>query len=291
MPSTPQDYDLFFIFVAVADELSFSKAAQKLKVTKGTVSRAIARLEERLGASLFYRTTHHVTLSAAGRGLYEEAAPSVYTLRGVGEALSEHGKELSGDLRVAAPHDVGVVVLPGLLQRFSELHPNVALDVRIGNAQVDLVREGIDLALRVSRGMLEDSTLSVRRIGFGTMKVYASPAYLARAGRPKRIDDKSHVWAVFRDAMPDGSSPRYRVDDFLLLREIVRSGLAVGVLPTFLAEPLEQAGELASVLPRFSTRTAGGFFLVYPARRRPSPKVIAFRDVLLERFESLSPRR
>jgi len=143
--------------------------------------------------------------------------------------------------------------------------------------------------------MLEDSSLSMRRIGFGgLLHLYASPDYIARFGKPKRPGDPAHEWASFRgeSARSKGAEtiPRYRVDDFLLLREIVRSGLAIGILPTFLAEPLERAGEIMKVLPKFAPRAAGGFFLVYPSRRKPSRKVVAFRDVLLESFEAQSSK-
>jgi DNA-binding transcriptional LysR family regulator len=237
-----------------------------------------------LGAALFYRSTHRVALSEAGRALYEQAATHIQALGRI-SGVPEHGTGLTGELRIAAPHDVCVVLLPEILARFSRRHPRVAVDIRVSNMPLDLVREGLDAAIRGSLRMPEDSSLSVRRIVAGPRCLYASPTYVARFGEPSAIGDPAHDWIAFGgDAMPsDGKAPRFRTDDFLLARELVRGGLGVGALPQFLAEPLIRAGELVEVTPSLARPSqGGGLFLIFPSKHRLSRKLTAFRDVLLE---------
>jgi len=288
MGKTPVDYDLFAIFVAVADESSFTRAARKLGIGKGTVSRAIAALEESAGAELVHRTTHQVSLSTAGIALYERTAPHLVALGVALSKLPERAELPSGELRLTAPHDFGAIWLPELLAQFSLRCPQVTFDVRLTNARVDLVAEGFDLAIRVASSQLKDSTLTARRLGAIAMAYYAAPSYLARRGEPRGFGDLRHDWAVFPPMLrgaPKGFRPRIRSDDFLLLRELLREGAGVGPLPTFVAEPYAASGRLKLVLPG-ERRRVGAYFLVYPSSGPVPRKVTAFRDFAVERVKT-----
>lgn len=283
--TTNLDLNLLSIFVAVAEAQSFSEAARQLGLTKGTVSRAIAKLEEAVGASLLHRTTRQVALSTAGTALYERIGPHLSALgRALGE-LPERGEQPSGELRLTAPLDLGVVLLSGVVTRFCLRYPEVRIDLRLTNRKVDLVAEGFDAAIRASGEELPDSGLSARRLGTTEMWMYASPAYVARRGEPAALGDPAHTWISFgpmSKQLPLGSTrPQITSDDFFFLRELLRNGAGVGILPWFVAEPYVQQGALQRVLRSYRVRT-GGFVLLYPKGRQLPRKVSAFRDFLVE---------
>ncbi len=288
MNATPVDYDLLATFVAVADEASFSKAAQRLRVSKGTVSRAIQRLEAAVGAELLHRTTHAVTLSTAGTALYERTAPHLRALRQAVGTLPEHAAEPSGELRVTAPHDFGTIVLPQLIAQFSLRHPKIRFDLHLTGTQIDLVADGFDLAIRATTGKMRDSTLTQRKLGRTTFGVYASPSYLARRGAPVTLGDPKHDWVVmplmvraaFRSVR--GFEPRTLASDLLAVHGLLREGIGVGLLPRFVAAPSLPGGELVQVLPNERLLEAIGLSLVYPSSGQVPRKVAAFRDYLLE---------
>jgi DNA-binding transcriptional LysR family regulator len=202
MPTTPPDYASLAAFVAVAEETSFSKAARRLGITKGTVSRAIARLEETVGAELVHRDTHRVALSTAGTALYERTAPHLAALAGAVGTLPERSEQPSGELRVTAPHDFAAIVLPALVAQFVLRYPEVSVDLRVTNARVDLIAEGFDLAIRAVPEKLADSRLTARRLGIGAMGFYASPSYLARRGLPGFVTSADVAQGLLQAVLP-----------------------------------------------------------------------------------------
>lgn len=290
MNSTPVDLDLLSLFSCVAEESSFSSAARRLGVTKGTVSRGIAKLETLVGAELLHRTTHEVALSTAGVALYERTAPHLLALRDAVCKLPERAELPSGTLRITAPHDLGVIWLPELVARFSLRHPAVHVDVRLTNRNVDLVSEGFDLAIRAA-GPLKDSSLTVRRLSRIELRLYAAPAYLLRRGEPRHFGDPQHDWVAFSAAakllpLPKSLHPVLTSDDFLFTREVLRQGCGIGMLPAFVAEPAVRSGELAPVLPKLRPGGADGFVLLYPSSGQVPKKVAAFRDFVIDSLKT-----
>jgi DNA-binding transcriptional LysR family regulator len=287
------DLNLLGVFIAVADTASFSEAARRLRLPKSTVSRSIARLEESMGVRLLHRTTRRVALSTAGQALHERVAPLLASVeKSLGE-LPELEESPSGVLRVTASVDFGATVLAEIATRFVARYPSVTLDLRLTNDVVDLVKERIDVALRLSSRRLEDSSLAARRAGELSLQLFAAPGYLARRGTPRsprELDE--HDWVVFRAARPvklegpgEGAqvTPRGRLvcDDMFFAREATRHGGGIGLLPSFLAESDVAAGRLARVLPRFAAR-GGHLWIVFPEARHVARKVAAFRDFLVE---------
>ncbi len=291
MNRTPVDYELLAIFVTVADETSFSKAAQRLGISKGTVSRAITRLEAAVGAELLHRTTHRVALSTAGTSLYERTALHLAALdRAVGR-LPERNEEPSGELRITAPPDFGAAVLAPILGQFALRYPEVRFDLRLSASVVDLVSEGFDVAIRPGLHRLKDSTLTARRLGGASLGHYASPAYVARRGAPRRFGEVGHEWVVFPpllklNKLPKDFRPRFLSNDFNMTRSLVREGVGVGVMPTFLANPDVAAGTLVPVALQEGGAVGGSLFFVYPSSGQVPRKIIAFRDFLIERMRS-----
>jgi DNA-binding transcriptional LysR family regulator len=297
MLATPNDPTLLLALVAVAEEASFSRAAVRMGVTKGTVSRKIARLEEHAGASLIWRTTHAVQLTAGGRELYERARGPVRALGEIAYELPQANAPLAGSIRVAAPQDVGSVLLPDVIERFHELHPRVTFHVHIGSEPLNLVVAGIDLALRVSVRQMPRSSLVARKLRELPLGFFAAPAYLARHGQPRSFGAPEHSWLTYapraetaskaarREQATLGAPPDlspHRSDDFVFLRELARRGLGVVGLPVFVAEPLVRAGELAPVLTRGAAPSKATLYLVSPSQRKVSPRVAAFRAHVIE---------
>ncbi len=291
MGETQAPLQLLSAFVAVAEHASFTKAARKLGVGKGTVSRAVSELERQLGTELLHRTTHTVALSTAGVALYERAAPHVAALNAAVLKLPESAVEPSGELRITAPNDLGVAVLPELLVQFARRYPKISLDVWLTNTNVDLVREGFDLALRAG-STLKDSNLTSRRLAGGRVGFFASPEYIARRGKPKQPNDAAHDWLLHRAhrryVKPfQAGTPRFLCDDLLLLRELARRGAGIAMLPESFAAPYVQEGSLEEVPVSSPDSISGGLFLVYPSSGEVPRKVTAFRDFLLEWLKKL----
>jgi len=287
---TRVDYDGLAIFLAVAEELSFSKAAKRLGVGKGTISRALSSFEHSVGAELIHRTPRAVSLSTAGVALYERTATH---LRAVDEAfgrLPERGEQPSGLLRLTAPHDFAITVLPQVMAQFALRYPGITFDTRITNVRVDLVAEGFDLAIRMAAGRLNDSGLTARRLGTAPTTFFAAPSYLARRGRPKTLWATDHDWIMYRRMAEGWKLPktgvRHLSDDMTHMRELAREGAGIAFLPEYLAAPYVQSGALEPV-DIGSRGLASTVWLVYPSSGQVPRKVEAFRDFLVEQLSVL----
>lgn len=282
------DLNLLSLFAAVAELSSFSKAAEKLGVRRSSVSRAVANLERELEVQLFSRTTRHVALTTDGKALYTKIGPQLAALRDALATMPEREAEPSGTLRITAPNDIGAILLPDVFAGFALRYPAVQLDVRLANRRVDLVAEGYDLAIRVAAGRMKDSSLVAKRLADASLQVYASPHYLAARGTPRTLEDaRQHAWISFPlrppAPLPRVTTPRMLTDDIRLIHEMVRAGLGLGALPTFLADEDIANGKLVRVLPRVSVRS-GAIYLVHPPSKHVPRKITAFRDYLIERL-------
>lgn len=280
----PFDLDQLRIFVEVAERASFSKAANRLGITKSTASRAVARLERHIGAELLHRDTHRVAMSTAGVALFERVAPHLTALGEAIRELPEHRETPSGLLRVTCSIDLGMTLLPGIIARFRLRHPDITFDLHLSDQVVDVIGEGFDLAIRAAPRGLADSSLTVRKLGAAELGFFASPSYLARRGTPKDIGDPDHDWIVFRPAAAAIMAKRAHVlaDNFLFVRELAVADGGIAGIPTFVVEPDLSAGRLVSVLPSRTLRSSGGFYLLYPSRGQTPRKVEVFRDFMIE---------
>lgn len=289
----PIDLNLLRAFVAVYDAGSFSGAASRLGVPRSTISRSVATLEDAVGAQLFHRTTRKVSTTAEGRALYDRTAPSLSVLA---RALSEvpRGQEQpTGTLRVTAPADLGRTLLADAATRFIARYPATKLELHLTNRVVDLVREGFDLALRISSRPLRDSSHIARKVGTIAMHLYAAPSYLARRGTPRSPEELTgHDLISLLGSGPQSLTSgehrttvtiagRIQVDDMLFTREVVRAGAGIAALPSFLAASELAQGTLVRVLPKWAT-DSGTVFLVHPEGKNLPARVTAFKLLLLE---------
>jgi DNA-binding transcriptional LysR family regulator len=289
----PIDLNLLRAFAAVYDAGTFSGAAQSLGVPRSTISRSVAALEDAVGAQLFHRTTRKVSTTLEGRALYDRTAPALTSLKTALTDLPRPHEEPTGVLKMTAPADLGRVLLAEAAARFAARFPKVTLELHLSNRVVDLVREGFDLALRISSRPLRDSNSIARKVGSIAMHLYAAPSYLARRGTPRTPEELvNHDVISLHDSGPQSLTSaehrttvrvagRIQVDDMLFIREVVRAGAGIATLPSFLAAAELAEGSLVRVLPKWAT-DSGTAFLVQPQAKNIPTRVSAFKELLLE---------
>jgi DNA-binding transcriptional LysR family regulator len=285
------DLNALVLFDAVAQSGGFTSAAERLGVTKSKLSLQISRLEALLGSSLFTRTTRRVTLTEAGQALWAQCQPLLQGLQEVLDRSSTTQAGLTGTLRVTATVDHAAQSVAPAIARFMAQHPALQVDLRTGDRVVDMVGEGIDVAIRM--GWLKDSTLQAVKLGSFQQYLVASPAYLKRAGRPQAPQDLTrHAWIAlsllptpltWKFTGTDGSAQtvqmrsRLRVDATGAMRTLLREGAGVSVLDEFSACAALRAGEVLHLLPDW-TLPEGGLYAVFPPGRHRAAKSRAFVD-------------
>lgn len=281
------DVALLATFVEVADAASFSGAARALGTTTATVSRSVAKLEEAVGSRLFHRTTRRVSLTTAGKALYERTAAHVRALGDATKELPEHQSEPAGTLKLTAPYDLGATFLGSVIARFVALYPRVQVEAEFSSRMVDFAAEGFDVALRGGGGKHKDTSLTARRlVQRGELSLYAAPSYLARRGTPRELASPEHDWLIagpLRRAFdfPATLVPKVVANDFLFLRGVAASGGGIATLPPFIAQPYVASGDLVRVLPSVRVNV-GGLVMLYSSTRPLARKVAAFRDFMID---------
>ena len=289
-------------FAKVAETQSFSEAARRLRQSKSAVSRHVAALEADLGARLFHRTTRSLTLTEAGRGYFARATRILADLEEADASVSQLQAAPRGRLRVNAPMSFGFLHLAPALGDFLTLYPEVELDVALTDRFIDLIDEGVDVAVRI--GTLTDSSLVARRLASVRRVLCASPDYLKARGVPQTPDDlKGHdclsntninitrEWRfIHPDGKPSDTKPwpvevkgRMSANSGDMLRVAALRGHGFVHLPTFIVGDDLKAGTLVSVLEPYISQDLT-LNAVYPTARHLSPKVRAFVDFLAERF-------
>lgn len=268
----------------MAETGGFSRAAERLRISVSQVSRQVAALENRLQTRLLYRSTRRVTLTEAGRSLFERCRSLAEERDEALRAASEYqGDALKGVLRLSCAVAYGERFIVPLMNDFVALHPGLALDVQLTNATVDLVQEGIDLAIRLGR--LTPSSLIAGRIAPRVMHLCAAPAYLARKGVPRSLDDLvAHDCLVgTSDTWPFGDGGgetllrprgRWRCNSGTAVLDAALRGFGLCQLPDYYVAEHVAAGRLVSLLPEHRPPNTA-VWAVYPQRRHLSPKVRA----------------
>lgn len=283
------------VFITVVEHGSFTAAAVALSTTPSVLSRAVSRLEVRLGRQLLQRTTRRVGLTEAGR-IYLEQARSAFSLLDEAER-DGRGQEgdLTGRVRISVPTTFGHYCLPPLLARFSQQYPRVKVELNITNRNVDLIAEGFDLAIRL--GQMPDSGFVARKLQDAALLLVASPAYLQRMGMPQTLDElQQHMclpfimprtgriapW-VFRvgecdvDWLP--ASTIETSDDVLGVVSLAECGMGICQSYEFIVRERIQRGQLVEVLPQLRGRSRP-FSLIYAPHRRQSAATRAMIDLL-----------
>ncbi|MBV8757373.1 MAG: LysR family transcriptional regulator [Deltaproteobacteria bacterium] len=292
------DYNDLALFTRVVERGSFSDAARTEGLPKSSVTRSIARLEKELGVRLIQRTTRQRGVTDAGRELYERVRGAVGALEEAADAIREQGKDPRGVVRVTAPGDAGLMELPQAFVELARRYPSIHVELLLTNRVVDLVGEGVDIAIRA--GKLADSSLVARKVGQTNAALFASPAYLDRRGRPKKVSDLAeHDCVMFRarngrqDWTLEGPKGEESVDvggplgsdDFSFNLRLIEAGVGIGVLPMFIG--CQRKEHLERVLPKHSYGAAGQLYVVMPSASFIPARVAVTRDFLVEHLQKL----
>ncbi len=293
-----QDLNDMRYFAEVVEHGSFAAAARSLELPKSRLSRRIAALETQLGVRLLQRTTRKLSLTPAGEQYFRHCVAIRDQAEQAQAELEAVRSEPRGILRMLCPVTLAQSVVGPILPEFLARYPQMRIDMQVSNRSVNLVEEGVDLALRV-RASLEDSgSLIIKRLGLSHGVLVASPELLRRLGRPatpRELDALPSVSMSLTDGRmrltltgPQNSHhaavsrPVCTTDDLITLRFVILGGVGIGVLPDYMCQDDLARGRLERVLPEWSL-PPGIVHAVYPSRRGMAPGVRAFLDFLDEK--------
>ena len=289
------------LFVAVVESGSYSRAAEKLNITKSAVSKRISQLEDELGIRLIQRTTRHISLTEAGERYYEYVSQALsFAQQGV-DAVSELQGEPRGKLKITAPMSFGVRHIAPFLTEFLQRYPHIELDLQFEDRMVDLVAEGYDLAIRI--GHLSDSNLIAKRLVTCHSILCASPDYLAAhpvPSEPEHLNQHNCIkYSYFRGGnewtfcknqqefkvLPKGNMS---VNNSEAIRRVLLSGLGIGQLPTFIVGKDVQEKRLVPIMSPYAL-PVHAVYAVYPERKHLPQKVSLFIAFLSEKYGQALP--
>ncbi|WNK50695.1 LysR family transcriptional regulator [Pantoea agglomerans] len=289
-------------FVASVECGSFTAAAERLHVTGSAISKSVSRLETRLGSRLLERTTRSLHLTDAGSAYYQTCLRILEDLAEAEAVLAAQRTIPSGRLRLAVPTTYGRLNVMPLLMPFCQQHPELALSLSFSDRFVDLFEEGVDVAVRIGGAPDLPASLGWRNMGREQMQFCASPAYLAREGRPEdeaallnhrailyeRVDGSTKPWLfTTEDGQPHWREVQYRLalGDVDAQLQAVIAGLGVAQMPSWLIQHAVKQGDLEIILPQLQPEGLT-LSVVWPRRKQFLPKV----DALLSALTALEIR-
>lgn len=288
-------FEAMQVFCKVVEVGSFAGAAERLDMSTSAVSRQVAQLEALLDARLLNRTTRRISLTENGRAYYERCLQLLADLEETEEMVGTHTTSPRGTLRLTAPISFGASHLAPALGEYARLHPAMKFDVVLADRAVDLIEDGLDLAIRV--GNLGTQNLVARQIGRTRILLCASPAYLAARGAPQAPEDlanhdcltyayasNSNQWSF--EHASEGSrqiriSGSIHANNGTLLGELAAAGLGITHAPDFILGPLVAQGRLVEILPGWRPASLA-ISAVYPSRKHLSAKVRSFVSFMEE---------
>lgn len=278
--------DDMILFVQVVEEGSFSRVAEKLSLTNSVVSKRIARLEENLNTQLLYRTTRKLSLTDAGRALYNKAKIAKSAFQEAENAVTGYGEDMKGHIRITMPVVSANFIFSESIAEFCKQHPEVSVELQITNRLVDLIEEGFDLALRTA--VLEDSSLIARRLIDSQWIICATPAYLEQHGAPQtpeqlqnheclvyKFDNTANsTWPLYIDGKEQLISVhgRFHSNHLSAIKQAALSDLGIAFLPQVLIYEEIQKNTLTQILQCFTSKKLG-LYAVYPKARQPDQKL------------------
>ncbi len=294
-----QDLNDLYYFVQVVDHAGFAPAGRALGVPKSKLSRRIAMLEERLGTRLIQRSSRSFAVTELGQAYYGRCKAMLIEAEAAQTIIESTHAEPCGTVRLSCPIALLHAYVGSMLVGFAAQYPSVNLQLSVMNRAVDVVAEGLDLALRVRPLPLQDSELAMRVLGYAAQCLVASPALLERHGMPDTPADlvswpslgygppaDGHVWTLLG---PEGAqaaqhhSPRFVTTDMLTLRQAAGAGVGVVQLPMMMVREQLADGSLIRLLPDWAPRREI-IHVAFPSRRGLIPAVRSLIDHLAEQF-------
>jgi DNA-binding transcriptional LysR family regulator len=282
------------IFARVAAAGNMSAAGRDMGLSPAVVSKRISHMEERLGARLFQRTTRQLKLTETGKGFYERIVTILSDIEEAEAFVSQLNAKASGTLRVTAPTGFCRRHMAPYLAGFLQQHPELNLELHLTDNIIDIVGEGIDLAIRIAE--LDDSSLVARRLAPCHRVICATPQYLERNGVPQSLNDLSGhncltvgLHSVWRLEGPDGAinmkvSGNLRSNSSDVVHEALLSGLGIGMRSTWDVADDLKAGRLRAVLTEYHESPRLGVYAVYPCRQFVPAKLRVFVDFLAQLY-------
>lgn len=278
------DFEAWAIFAKVAEWGSFARAAEDIQLSKPTVSKAVTRLEQALGVSLFNRTSRKLSLTEAGRGLLEHANRILVEAEAAAVKAQDGALQPSGQIRLAVPMSFGIRHVAPLLPAFLRQYPDIDITIDFSDATVDLVAEGFDVALRIAS--LADSSLRARKLCEVRLLLVAAPSYLDAIGRPFHPTElERHKGFVYANTSAPGmirlENVRTKKECILAQLSRVRSnnaegflpsleaGLGYGLFPEFMIHEALRSGTLERVLPDWEAASIAVYLVTPPSPLRP----------------------
>jgi DNA-binding transcriptional LysR family regulator len=301
MAATPDEILALVFFARVVESQSFTLAATKLGVSKSAVSMRIRALEEQLGVRLLHRTTRKLTLTSEGAALYERALRVTAAADDAALAVRETGDAPHGVLKLNAPIAFAEDYLAAPFAAYLERYPDVRLELALSDRTIDLVDEGVDVAIRIT-ARLRGPGLVARKLASDRPVLCASPDYLARRGKPdSAMDLLQHTCLAYsllrigeewrfrehgsKQTVSIPIEPRFFAASGAVLRRAVIAGMGLAVLPKFMVSSELAAGRLVVVLDTLDAPELG-IYAVYPETRRAPSKTRALVDLLAAHFKT-----
>ena len=285
-------FDAMRLFIRVAELGSFSAVALQAGVARSVVTRQIAALETHLGVKLMARSTRRLALTSAGSAYLEKCRVILNLVEAAEADVAEERLIPRGNIRLSLPLSFGIRRLAPLLLDFSQRHPEVSLDMDYSDRRINLIEEGIDLAIRITR-RLEPGDVA-RKIGAGRMLVVAAPDYLARHGRPQHPAELAHheclgythagnpmPWQFLVNGQPENFPVRSRINanNGDVLAEAAAQGLGITLQPDFIVASYLDAGRVARILADFAIPELG-IYAMLPSNRHVPHRVRVLMDAL-----------
>ncbi|WP_434666774.1 LysR family transcriptional regulator [Paraburkholderia sp. A3BS-1L] len=297
-----RDLNDLYLFAQVVDHQGFAPAGRALGMPKSTLSRRIALLEEQLGVRLIQRSTRRFSVTEIGQSYYSHCKAMLIEAEAAQQAIDLNRSEPQGVVRITCPVGILHARIGAMLGDFLASTPRVTVHLEATNRVVDVIGEGIDVAVRVRPPPLKDSDLVMRVLGERTWCVLASPALLQRHGVPEVPADLvsmpsldfgpafgEHVWQLDGPAGQQATichTPRFMTDDMISLKQAAVAGAGIVQLPVMMVSDELEHGTLVRVIPSWRPKS-GIIHAVFPSRRGLLPSVRSMIDFLVMRFREI----
>lgn len=284
-------------FISVVEFQSYTLAAKSLGLPKSTISKQITKLERSLGIPLLYRTTRQLELTAAGAVYYKKCSSLIHELEFINTETLNSSENISGLIRLTAPEDLAIMFLPKILKDFTSIHHNIKFEVYLSNRMVNLIKEPIDLAIRV--GKLKDSTLKAKKFGDLYNILVASPDFIQKQQATlNHIDCINHVptigfgelgqirsWVLIHQNKRMEITPNctYFCNHMGLIKEMVIAGNGIAFLPQLIVQNELKSGKLIHLFPLWHSPLIP-IHLVIPPQKEIPKKLKTFMDFVSINF-------
>ncbi len=301
------DLDDFYCFALVVEHGGFSAAERATDIPKSKLSRRVYNLEEQLGVRLIQRSSRHFAVTDIGMDVYRHAQVMMNAAQAAHDVVNHLSSEPRGVIKVSVPVDIAQNQMAKILPSFLKKYPEVRVQMMVSNRRIDVINEGVDLALRVRSKLDDDPNLVLRQFTAIEQRLFASQAYLNEFGHlttPEQLSEhriismsEEHLDQHFLLFGPENQQKKIKVNpvimgsNLLMLAELASQNCGIALLPDSIAQDFTKSDQLVKVLPEW-TAPHGIFHAVYPSRRGLLPAVRVFIDYLVEQLtESTNKKR